>query len=87
MDQTLHFLCGGLGFDPWSRNKILHAIWCGQKIKIKIKTASKLPEARGEGWIDSLLQILDVTNCVDTLILDFYPPVRLYISVASGHLV
>ena len=57
---------------------------CGQKIKIKIKTASKLPEARGEGWIDSLLQILEATNLADTLILDFHPPARSYISVASG---
>lgn len=51
-------------------------MWCGQKIKIKIKTASKLPEARGEGWIDSLLQILEATNLADTLILDFHPPAR-----------
>ena len=80
----LHFLCGGLGFDPWSRNKILHAMWCGQKIKIKIKTNSKLPEARGEGWTDSLLQTLEATNHADTVILEFHPPARSYISVASG---
>lgn len=36
------------------------------------KTDNKLPEARGEAW--NILEALQETNLVNTLILDFTPP-------------